>query len=187
MHSAKDPRAQEVLDFWFRGDEKRKAWFLKDPVFDAEIRARFLELHETAAAGALAAWLDTPGDCLALVILLDQFPRNLFRHPGPEAARAYATDASALAIARHAIATGYDRGLADSWRTFFYLPFEHSESLADQVRALELFSGHPNYEWAVKHWEVVKRFGRFPHRNAALGRASTPEEIEFLRQPGSGF
>lgn len=187
MPRCKDPRAQEVLDFWFRGTETRKEWFQKDAAFDAEIRARFLSLYELAASGRLAHWVEQPADCLALVIVLDQFPRNLFRFPGPEAARAYATDALALAAARHAVESGYDRALPEVARTFVYLPFEHSENLADQERALQLFAGHPNEIWAVRHWEVVKRFGRFPHRNAALGRASTAAEIEFLRQPGSGF
>ena len=187
MHRAKDPRAQEVLDFWFRGDETRSEWFRKDAAFDAEIRARFFALYETAAAGSLADWLNQPGECLALIIMLDQFPRNLFRDPGPEAARAFATDAQALEAARHAVAAGYDRGQPDVVRTFYYLPFEHSENLADQERALALFAGHPHHEWAVRHWEIVKRFGRFPHRNAALGRPSTAEEAAFLKQPGSRF
>jgi uncharacterized protein (DUF924 family) len=175
--------AQSVLDFWFRGNEERKEWFQKDPVFDAEIRARFLPLYEEAARGALAAWKHSPRECLALIILLDQFPRNMFRGD----ARTYATDALARAAARHAVAAGYDRSLSEIERTFVYLPFEHSENLADQERALELFRGNPNYEWARKHWEIVRRFGRFPHRNAVLGRQSTPAEIEFLKQPGSGF
>ena len=187
MHRCKDPRAQEVLDFWFRGDEMRKAWFEKNPAFDAQIRERFFALYESAAAGALRRWKVEPGDCLALIVILDQFPRNLFRGPGPEAARAFATDALALDAARHAVDSGYDRGLADAVRTFYYLPFEHSEDLGDQERSLQLFAGHPNHEWALRHWEIIKRFGRFPHRNAALGRASTAEEIEFLKQPGSSF
>ena len=187
MHRCKDPRAQEVLDFWFRGDEARREWFRKEAAFDAEIHERFLALYETAATGSQADWLDAPGECLALIITLDQFPRNLFRGPGPEAARAFATDALALEAARHAVASRYDRGQPDVVRTFYYLPFEHSENLADQERALALFSGHPNHEWALRHWEIIKRFGRFPHRNAALGRPSTPEETEFLKQPGSSF
>ena len=187
MDSCKDPRAQEVLDFWFRGTETRPEWFRKDAAFDAEIRARFLGLYEQAASGALAHWIDHPSDGLALIITLDQFPRNLFRAPGAEAARAYVTDALALAAARRAVDSGYDRALPEVARTFFYLPFEHSENLADQERSLQLFAGHPNEVWAVRHWEIVKRFGRFPHRNAALGRESTAAEIEFLQQPGSSF
>ena len=180
---ARDPRAQAVLGFWFQGDAERKEWFRKDGSFDAEIRTRFMGLHEEAARGALDSWTDSPAECLALLILLDQFPRNLFR----DSARAFATDARALEAARHAVASGYDRALSDIERMFVYLPFEHSENLADQERALELFAGHPNREWARRHWEIIKRFGRFPHRNVALGRQSTPAEIEFLKQPGSSF
>jgi uncharacterized protein (DUF924 family) len=181
--TAHDPRAEAVLEFWFRGDVERKEWFSKDPSFDDEIRARFLPLHEEAARGAFTAWRDSPRSCLALIVLLDQFPRNMFRG----SARAFATDALALDTARHAVASGHDRVLNTTERTFIYLPFEHSENLADQERALELFADHPNSEWVHKHWEIIKRFGRFPHRNGILGRQSTPAEIEFLKQPGSSF
>ena len=178
-----DPRAQSVLAFWFRGEEERKEWFRKDPAFDAEIRAHFQALYEDGARGALAGWRRSARECLALIVLLDQFPRNLFR----DSARAFATDSLALDAARHAVASGYDRLLSETERTFIYLPFEHSENLADQERALTLFEGHSNYEWARKHWEIIRRFGRFPHRNAVLGRQSTPAEIEFLKEPGSSF
>ena len=181
--TANDPRAEAILEFWFRGDVERKEWFSKDPSFDDEIRARFLSLYEEAAGGAFNAWRDSPRSCLALIVLLDQFPRNMFRG----SARVYATDTLALNAARHAVATGYDRALNKTERTFTYLPFEHSENLADQERALELFAGHPNAEWARRHYEIIKRFGRFPHRNAILGRQSTPAEIEFLKEPGSSF
>ncbi len=181
--AAIDPRAQEVLDFWFRGTQARKEWFRKDPAFDAEIARRFAGLHQTAAAGALGDWRDSARACLALILLLDQFPRNMFRGT----ARAFSTDALALDAAKHAVQAGYDRSLNDVERTFVYLPFEHSEDLADQERALKLFAGHPNYEWARRHWEIIRRFGRFPHRNAVLGRQSTPAEIEFLEKPGSSF
>jgi uncharacterized protein (DUF924 family) len=180
---AQDPRAQAVLEFWFRGDAEREEWFRKDPSFDDEIRARFLSLYEEAARGALAAWRASPRACLALIVVLDQFPRNMFR----DTARAFATDALALDAARHAVACGHDRALRGVERTFVYLPFEHSENLADQERALELFEGNPNFEWARRHWEIIRRFGRFPHRNAVLGRQSTPAEIEFLKLPGSSF
>ncbi len=188
--AATDSRAAEVLSFWFRGPEKRKAWFEKDPAFDAEIRARFLPLHEAAAAGALARWRDSPGDCLALVVALDQFPRNMFRG----SARAFAADPLALATAKHALALGYDRAMLPVERQFLYLPLEHSESLADQERCLELMREIAVFpetadlpKWAQAHLDIIQRFGRFPHRNAALGRASTPEEIAFLQQPGSSF
>lgn len=184
--------AHEVLQFWF-GDtpgERRKAWFVKDPGFDAEIRARFLVLHETAARGELEDWNYASKSALALIVVTDQFPRNMFRGES----RAFATDALALATARHLIASGWDRALSPVERMFAYLPFEHSEMLADQERSLELFAPLVAFEetkdtpdYARRHWEIVKRFGRFPHRNAALGRPGTPEEIEFLKQPGSGF
>jgi uncharacterized protein (DUF924 family) len=174
-------RHAEVLDFWF--GRERKAWFAKDARFDAEIRARFLPLYEQAAAGDLAGWQEEPRRCLALVIVLDQFPRNMFRGT----ARAFAADPLAREAARTLVDRGWDKALTPDERTFAYLPFEHSESLEDQERSLRLFEGSENLEWARKHYEVVRRFGRFPHRNAALGRESTPEEIEFLKQPGSGF
>jgi len=135
------------------------------------------------AAGGLADWLQKPKSCLALVIVLDQFPRNMFRGT----ARAFAADAAALEAARTIVDRGWDQAFSPDESTFAYLPFEHSESLQDQERSLRLFEGNENYEWARKHYEVVRRFGRFPHRNAALGRASTPEEVEFLAQPGSSF
>jgi uncharacterized protein (DUF924 family) len=178
-----DPRAEEVLGFWFRGAEARKEWFVKDPAFDEDIRRRFRPLWDDAFAGRLETWQEQRADCLAYILVCDQFPRNLFRGE----ARAFATDERALAAARAAIGNGWDRELLEVERTFVYLPFEHSESLADQQRSLELFTGHPNHEWALKHWEIVRRFGRFPHRNEALGRESTAAEIEFLKQPGSSF
>jgi uncharacterized protein (DUF924 family) len=173
--------ARDVLAFWFGADPK--AWFEKNPAFDEEIRSRFLPLYESAARGELAAWRDEPASCLALVILLDQFPRNLFRGN----ARAFATDARAREAARVIVARGWDKSMTPEERTFAYLPFEHSEALEDQELSMRLFEGNPNFEWARKHWEIIRRFGRFPHRNAALGRASTPEEIAFLKEPGSNF
>jgi len=182
------------LRFWFGEGadygKSRKAWFAKNPEFDREIAGRFLALHEQAASGELDAWRSLPGECLALVIALDQFPRNLFRGD----ARAFASDARALDAARHALEAGYDADMLPVERQFLYLPFEHSESLEDQWRAIALFgrlAPWPEtsdvFSYAVRHWEIVRRFGRFPHRNAALGRASTTEELEFLQQPGSGF
>jgi uncharacterized protein (DUF924 family) len=179
--------APEVLNFWFgEGAEYGKAhkrWFEKSPAFDAEVRTRFSELHEELSSGG--EWLDTPRECLARIVVLDQFPRNMFRG----APRAFATDALALAAARHAIASGYDRAWLRVEKIFGYLPFEHSEALADQELACELLRplGEEQYDYAVRHKAIIERFGRFPHRNAILGRESTPEEIEFLKQPGSGF
>ena len=172
---------QDVLDFWF--DRDRKHWFEKNPAFDAEIRSRFLDRHETACGGSLEAWKTEPKSCLALVILLDQFPRNMFRGT----ARAFAADPLARDTARVILDRGWDKAMTADERMFAYLPFEHSEELGDQELSLKLFEGNPNFEWARRHWEIVRRFGRFPHRNVTLGRASTPDEIEFLKQPGSGF
>lgn len=182
----------EVLQFWFgepRG-ARRKPWFEKEPAFDAGIRKRFLPLYEALARGEHEDWLDEAGRCLARIVVLDQFPRNMFRGTP----RAFATDLLALHAARHAVSRGYDHGLLPVERLFIYLPFEHSEALEDQERACELC--HPlaafaetddAYRYALAHRDIVARFGRFPHRNAILGRASTPEELEFLEQPGSGF
>jgi uncharacterized protein (DUF924 family) len=180
----------EVLEFWFGKPvgAPQKRWFEKNDAFDAEIRARFLPLLERVAASG--EWLDGAEPCLARIVVLDQFPRNMFRG----AARAFATDALALSAAKHAIAAGYDRGMLPVERQFIYLPFEHSESLADQETACELskpldaFAETPDtYRYAVAHRDIIRRFGRFPHRNAILGRPSTPEEIEFLKGPGSSF
>jgi uncharacterized protein (DUF924 family) len=178
----------EVLDFWFGQD--RKAWFAKDPAFDALIRERFLSLYETAAAGGLDGWMTQPGSSLALVIALDQLPRNMFRGT----ARAFVTDDRARACARTILENGWDKAMSPDERMFAYLPFEHSESLADQELCLELMrqiSVFPETadmpKWAEAHLVIIRRFGRFPHRNAALGRESTPAESEFLKQPGSGF
>jgi uncharacterized protein (DUF924 family) len=179
--------ASDVLRFWFGGDADygvdHKRWFQKDPAFDAEVRARFLDVH--AALSRTGEWLGAPRECLARIVVLDQFPRNMFRGTPP----AFATDALALAAARHAIASGYDRDWLRVEKIFAYLPFEHSESAADQERACELMRplGEEQYDYALRHRVIIERFGRFPHRNAILGRTSTPEEVEFLEQPGSGF
>ena len=183
---------EAVLGFWFghpRGPS-RPEWFRKDPAFDAEIRARFGALHAAAARREREAWRLSPEPMLALVIVLDQFSRNLYR----DDARAFAQDAHALECAREAVGRGDDLALLPVERQFLYLPFEHSEALADQeacvehMRSLEAFEETRGLtEWAVRHRDVIRRFGRFPHRNATLGRESTPEEVEFLRQPGSRF
>lgn len=175
--------ADGLLHFWF--DEHPKDWFVKNPDFDAEIRRRFLALCERAAAGQLAHWADAPRSCLALILLLDQFPRNLFRG----AARAFTTDAQARAAARVILARGWDKGMTQSEQLFAYLPFEHSESLEDQDLSCELMKDFDakQREYAERHRDIIRRFGRFPHRNDSLGRQSTPAEIEFLRLPGSGF
>ena len=177
-----------VLTFWF--GLERKAWFEKNPAFDEEIRARFLPLYERAVSGQLEDWKQAPKSCLALVIVFDQLPRNMFR----STARAFAADLRARDTARVILDQGWDKTLSADERMFAYLPFEHSESLADQERCLALMKEIAVFpetadlpKWAEAHRVIIRRFGRFPHRNAALGRESTPEEIEFLKQPGSSF
>jgi len=189
--SVNTPDFVEVLEFWFGAPNSRergrprKSWFQKSEAFDAEIRRRFLATWERAARGELVPWQATPLASLALVVTLDQFPRNMFRGT----ARAFASDSLALAAARSMIAMEFDRLLSPVERLFAYLPFTHAEDLAAQRRSLALFHGlEPEDERSAKrHYEIIARFGRFPHRNAVLGRRSTPEETEFLKQPGSSF
>ncbi len=181
-----DAAIAEIIDFWFApGMEKR--WFVRDHDFDTEVRTRLADWYECAATGGLDHWWDTPPGCVALCLLLDQVPRNLFRGQS----QAFATDAAARAVARHAVDRGFDRGLPQVQRLFLYLPFEHSESLADQdvsVRLIGQLTDNPEWlDYAIRHRDVILRFGRFPHRNAALGRASTAEETAFLATPGSSF
>jgi uncharacterized protein (DUF924 family) len=189
-------QAKKILDFWFGSPEQasygkpRQIWFIKKNEFDREVQTRFLKNYEQAAAGELDSWKSSPLNCLALILLLDQFPRNMFRGT----AQAFATDWQALSAAQYAIAQGYDRELLPVQRWFIYCPFEHSENLEDQNLCLALFqqlSDDPDsadaINYALRHREVILRFGRFPHRNEILGRASTPEEQEFLQQPGSSF
>ncbi|MBY0339509.1 MAG: DUF924 domain-containing protein [Acetobacteraceae bacterium] len=188
--------ADDILAFWFQGDPDafRKAWFVRDDAFDAEIRARFGALAAPARDGAFDGWAATPDGALALLILLDQFSRNLFRGT-PEA---FAGDSKARDVARQVVlADRMDLALRPTQRIFLYLPFEHSESLADQELSVTLFEGlrdepvhaapQGTIDYAWRHWRVIRRFGRFPHRNAALGRASTPAEVAYLAQPGAGF
>lgn len=183
---------EAVLDFWFGSPpgSPRAEWFRKDAAFDEEIRRRFGELHAAAARRDLEGWRASPEPMLALVIVLDQFSRNLFRGD----ARAFAQDGHALECAREAVGRGDPLVLLPVQRQFLYLPYEHSEDLAEQeegvelMRSLEVFEPTKGLtEWAVKHRDIIARFGRFPHRNEALGRVSTPEEVEFLKTPGSGF
>lgn len=191
------PLTRAVLDFWFLPPDHpghgafRPEWFRKDAAFDAAIRERFGTEIEAALTGAI---VDGPDEAqLARILLLDQFTRNIFRGTP----RAFAGDAQALAIATTLVAAGRDKNLPPIQRWFAYLPFEHSESLLGQERSVALFAGlrremqteafDSAYDYAMRHREVIARFGRFPHRNAILGRASTAEEIEFLTQPGSSF
>lgn len=197
MKDALDPRAADVLDFWFGPPDSaefgkpRKMWFAKDAAFDAQIRNRFGALVGAALGGRLSEWDSSPRGALARILLLDQFTRNAFR----DTPRAFAGDPLALPCAQALVAQGGDVLLAAVERGFAYLPFEHSEDLAMQDEALRLFerlaSDAPAQasllDWAQRHRAIVARFGRFPHRNAILGRASSAEEAEFLKQPGSGF
>jgi uncharacterized protein (DUF924 family) len=181
-------RVDEILEFWF-GDgsdpEHERRWFAQDAAFDQACKTGFLADHERAAAGELESWKEAPSVALALILLLDQFPRNIFRGT----ARAFATDPKARAIAKDAVACGFDLALPPVRRPFIYLPFQHSENLDDQNESLRLFrklaAEHPAMagyvEYAEHHIGVIRRFGRFPHRNAVLGRVSTPEETDFLQ------
>jgi uncharacterized protein (DUF924 family) len=172
---------EAVLSFWRAAGPDR--WFEKDDAFDQDVRARFLATYEAAAANQLAAWEATPEGALTLTIVLDQFPRNMFRG----GARAFAADPLARAVADRALARGFDRDMALTDRQFLYLPFEHSEAPADQQRCCELFRATGDADlikWAELHADIIRRFGRFPHRNAALGRTTTPQEQAFLDAGG---
>ena len=184
-----DPQA--VLDFWFGPPDaedfgvSREVWFRGGPAFDGLCR-QFEPAVEEALAGGFDNWRGRERPCLALILLLDQFPRNIYRGT----ARAFAGDAHARELVRFALARGYDRAAPGALRNFFYLPLEHSEALADQELAVRLFDAWGNAEGreaARKHREIIRRFGRFPHRNAVLGRPSTPEEDAFAADPGNRF
>lgn len=196
MTAAERDEATALIDFWFGPPrspgrfQQRDVWFKTDPAFDTELRDRFAALQQRAAAGRCADWGLEAEPCLALILLLDQLPRNLFRG----SARAFACDPIARAVARGALKRGFDRSLPASWRQFIYLPFEHSEDIADQEVAVQLFAAmarDPAFagalDYAQRHRAIIARFGRFPHRNRALGRASTAEEEAFLREPDSSF
>ena len=174
-----DSRIGDVLAFWREAGPDR--WYTRDAGFDALLRERFLDLWEEAAAGRLSSWEDSDDGTLALVILLDQFPRNMFRG----LARAFSSDALAREVAARAILRGVDMRTDAPLLQFLYLPFMHSEDLADQVRCVELFQRDPeNLQYADRHADIIRRFGRFPHRNGTLGRITTPEEKAFLDAGG---
>lgn len=176
---------QTILEFWFN-EISPAQWWKKDAEFDRLIAARFGAVHAQAARGELFGWRGTPGGRLAEVIVLDQFSRNLFR----DSARAFACDGMALVLAQEAIGAGADRALRPIERSFLYMPFMHSESLSIHEVAVALFTQNSlpdNLDFELRHKAIIARFGRYPHRNAALGRESTPEELEFLQQPGSRF
>ena len=191
--------ATQILDFWFdvptapnsEYGQQRRIWFKKDPVFDRQIREQFAEIYQQARLGKYDHWLDTPKKALALTVLLDQFSRNMFRGTP----QSFAADAQALRVAQSAIARQYDAALLPVERMFFYLPFEHSENLAHQNQAVAYFEAlvqvapelKSTLDYAYRHRSVIAEFGRFPHRNSILSRTSTPAELDFLAQPGSGF
>jgi uncharacterized protein (DUF924 family) len=195
MHD--DRRIEEVLTFWFGApdsaarNKSREEWFRKNEAFDREIAKRFGPLIDEALEGGLGTWEASQEGAVAKILTLDQFPRNVFRGRP----RAFAGDAKALTLARALVQSGRHRSLPGVWRQFVYLPFEHAEDLAAQAESLRLFAqlGRDAPElagllaWAEKHQVIVARFGRFPHRNAILGRRSTPEEEAFLNEPGSSF
>jgi uncharacterized protein (DUF924 family) len=171
---------ETILAFWREAGPDR--WFTRDDAFDAEICEKFLGLHQAAVAGKLGEWEATAAGALALCILLDQFPRNMFRGT----ARCFAADPLARAAANRALKRGYDQDVAEDMRGFLFLPFMHSEDMTDQLRCVALYreAGDENLKYAEQHADIIRRFGRFPHRNAILGRASTPEEEAFLDSGG---
>jgi uncharacterized protein (DUF924 family) len=176
---------EEILEFWFQELEP-KQWWVKDTVLDEEIRDRFHQVYDSACSCELFEWRGSPKGRLAEIIVLDQFSRNMFRGL-PEA---FSQDALALALAQEAVSLGVDRLLSPQERSFLYMPYMHSESLAIHDVAVSLFRENgieSGLEYEIKHRDIIKRFGRYPHRNEALGRVSTPEELEFLKQPGSSF
>jgi len=190
-------QAQAVLDFWFgtpagpEWGQPRAEWFRKDAAFDAQIAQQFGALIDAALQGGCSAWAETPPGALAQIVLLDQFTRNVFR----DTPRAFAGDPAARAAARALVDSGGDAALAPAQRAFVYLPFEHAEDIVLQDESVRRFAAleaqAPElagmHDYALKHRAVIARFGRFPHRNAVLGRSSTAEEIAFLREPGSRF
>jgi uncharacterized protein (DUF924 family) len=181
MTEAREVAPEDIFAFWREAGPAR--WYTKDAAFDAIIRRRFMGLWEKAASGKLTAWEASDAGALALVIVLDQFPRNMFRGD----ARTYASDTLALGAAHRAIARGSDARIEPDLLEFLYMPFMHSEHVADQLRCVELFrnSGSPeNLKYAEDHADIIRRFGRFPHRNRILGRVTTPQEQAFLDQGG---
>lgn len=178
--------SQSIIEFWF-SDRVRAHWWGKDPAFDQEIRDRFEDTYRRAMAGDLATWRETPEGRLAEIIVLDQFSRNMFR----DRAAAFAQDPLARQLTHQAVASGADQELTPRQCSFLYMPLMHSEDVADHEEAVRLFASHPdlanNLKFEYRHKAIIDRFGRYPHRNAILGRTSTPEELEFLSQPGSSF
>ncbi len=169
---------QHILDFWY-SKEMQGRWFSSTPALDDNIRSQFESLWRKAAAGEIDGWKETPGGCLALAIVLDQFPLNMFRGK----AESFKTEQQAVETAKHAIDKGFDQRLPSEHLAFLYMPLMHSENLADQDLSVRLFAAaklESNLRFAQHHRELIRKYGRFPHRNRILGRQSTPEEIEYL-------
>lgn len=187
-------RVDKILNFWFGREadygKYRTFWFTKNPDFDREVITTFKVDYEQAAAGELDHWMESPYSCLALILLLDQFSRNMFRGTP----QAFATDPQACSVAQHTIAKGFDQQLLVVERLFVYLPFQHSEDLDHQRQSVDLFCqiGEGTeiadaMSYAIRHLKIIECFGRFPHRNEILGRATTLKEAEFLKRPDSSF
>ena len=179
--------AQDILDFWFEETQPAQ-WFQVNPEFDNHIKTRFEDAYDKGACGIYDDWKTDSDECLALIILLDQFPRNMYRGTS----KAFATDGKALVAAKFALSKGFDQVLTPLKRRFVYLPFEHSENLNDQRKCVELFEKMKKddplgYDYALRHLKVIEKYGRFPHRNKILSRMNTPDEEEYLAQAGAGF
>ena len=175
----------DVLDFWF-SERVKRMWFKKSADFDREIKQRFFNTYQRGKTGALADWRNSSKNVLALIIVLDQFPRNMFRNTS----QAFATDKQAVELTKYAVSNNYQQNLSPEEQAFLYMPLMHSENKEDQKKCVALFTElgrKDNLKFAIKHQEIIDRFGRFPHRNEIVGRKSTSEEKEFLTQPGSSF
>ena len=182
---SKSTTPEDILNFWF-SERVKPLWFKKSADFDREIEQRFFDTYQLAKTGELDDWRDRSKNILALIIVLDQFPRNMFRNTS----RSFATDDRAVELTKYAVSNNYQQNLSPEERTFLYMPLMHSENKKDQEKCVALFTKlgrEDNLKFAIKHKEIIDRFDRFPHRNEILGRESTPEEKEFLTQPGSSF
>ena len=182
---SKPTTPEDILNFWF-SEKVEPLWFKKSADFDREIKQRFLNTYQLAKTGALDNWRNSSKSILALIIVLDQFPRNMFRNTS----QAFATDEEAVELTKYAVDNNYQQDLSPEEQAFLYMPLMHSENKKDQEKCVELFTKlgrEDNLKFAIKHQEIIDRFDRFPHRNEILGRESTLKEKEFLTQPGSSF
>lgn len=182
---SKSSTPDEVINFWF-SERVKPLWFKKSAELDREIEQRFFDTYQLAKTDVLDDWRENPHGALALIIVLDQFPRNMFRNTS----QAFATDDKAVELTKYAVEHNYQENLSTEQQAFLYMPMMHSEDKADQTKCVELFTQlgkENNLKFAIKHQKIIDRFGRFPHRNEMLGRESTPAEREFLKQPGSSF